>query len=238
MKKSFFRLATGSAMAALVVCLLGAPAQALVQIAPGGTVSPSPDANLAAAAGAGSTLVAGPLTVTGNTTNAGGSYSLQEQVFKGAGVNAPYYFLFQVINTGTTTITNLDVINYSSYLVAVGYLSAGGAPAGFNPGTVGISTVNRGASGSDLDFTFSGSLAAGATSNVFLAQANSTSFNQQGDAILADTSGGLNGGATINSIYQPAGTAVPEPSSMILIGCFAAVTSVGMLRRRARANNA
>ena len=228
MMKSLRKTATGFALATLAVGLFATPARAVVTLNPGQQITGiTVDGNFEPA---GSVLVAGPLVINGTTTNAGGSYTMIQEVYKEAG--GTYDFLYQVKNTGSSTITAFSPTNYLGYTTLVGYETF--TPSGFSVGTVGTSTVSRSFDGAILTYTFDGAgLGAGQTSYVFLAQTNAKSFDQNGTAQLSDNTGTANGGGTINFIYQPAPLiSTPEPGSVALLGGFAAVAGLAALRRR------
>lgn len=225
----FRKMTAGFAAATLAAGMFATPAKAVVSITPGQTITGiAADAN---SEPAGAVLVAGPLVVNGTTTT-GGTYTMTQEVYKETG--GTYDFLYQVKNTGTNTITSFAPTNYAGFLTLVGYETI--VPSGFATGTVGTSTIGRSVDGSTISYIFTGGLAAGATSMVFVAQTNANFFNQLGTAQLADTTaGGANGGATINNIYQPFTApppGVPEPASMTLLGGFVAVAGLVAYRRR------
>jgi hypothetical protein len=221
------RLTTGLALSALVVGLLGSSARAAVVIAPGATVT-TPADTFGTTVGVGDTATYPASTEAGSTTS--GSYIITSAPFTTTPANSGYDFLYQLKNTGSTTITTIDITSFTGYTTLVSYLT-NSAP-GFTTGTVATTTATRDANGSGITFTFAGGgLAPGATSDVLYLHALSASLNNTGTSFIYDGTTG-----TSSSLWQPAGAAVsvPEPSSIALLGCFATVGGIGaFLRRRA-----
>lgn len=224
----FFRSA-GLAALAVAASLMGVSAQADTMLSTGQQIIvTTPDQyGTSIAQGA---ISAAPTITTAFNTSSGGTGTLTEQVFRETG--GTYDFLYQVSNTGASILKSLDVTSFFGYNTSVGYSST--SPAGFAAGTVPTPNIARGFSGADVLFTFdSTGLSNGQTTNVFFVRTNATSFNALGGGIITGTNSGTNGTSVFTNLYQPFGAtaSVPEPGSVALLGCFAAVAGVGAWRR-------
>jgi hypothetical protein len=217
-------------MLAIGACVLAtSPAFAgPVPLASGGTVSPTGGTVSSDIGSSYSVAVTTSYTVS-NSDGVGAT--VYEDVVK---VGTNYDFLYQVVNTGTSPIDGLNVLNYDGYTTAVDYLTDGStlSGGGFANGTLGTFSDNRSSDSSTVTFNFdvpgpSGTeLASGSTSYVLLVVTNATSYDKFG-SLTASAGVAGNGAATTGSVYEPATASVPEPSSLVL-GSLALISGAGL----------
>jgi hypothetical protein len=141
------------------------------------------------------------------------------------------------LNCGTAGKPACDPIaretdtTFTGFLTATGFRTDGSSLAGgvlFVNGTVAPLTADRNAVGDVVGFQFnppdSAKIMPGETSNILVISTNATNFASGNVSVI-------NGGVTTVASFQPAGSPVPEPGSMLLLGT-GVLGLVGMRRTR------
>jgi len=222
-----------SLLASVLMIAVAAPSSpaAFVVLPPGSTVALSPGQTSSDIPNV-SLLAQDTYNLTSPTT--GTKATVVEDVFLNKDTGT-LLFAYQETNTGANALTSLSMTNFSNINTSVDFLTdSGPAGSGFTAGGVAPNLASRNATtGSLISFTYNGGLAAGQTGDILLIQTNVTAYDQAGALISSATVSG-NGSASFNGVFEPSG-AVPEPSSMVLIGIAGAIVGVGSYARRRKA---
>lgn len=188
---------------------------------PGSTVIPglvppgTPDGTLLA-------TLSVPFTSTLGTT----SGTVVSAVFRESGGTLDFYYQLTnkptSLNCGTVGKPACDPISretdttFTGFLTATGFRTDGSSLGGvFVDGTVAPITADRNSVGDVVGFQFnppdSAKIMPGETSNVLVISTNAPNFTSGNASVI-------NGGVTTVPSFQPAGSPVPEPGSMLLLG--------------------
>jgi hypothetical protein len=227
MKRTFRML--GMMLAAVACVFPASPASAaLVPLLSGGTAAPT-GGTVSSDLGASYTVVEATSYTVSNSPGLVAA-TIYEDVVR---VGSTYDFLFQVVNTGTSPIDGLNVLNYDGYTTSVDYLTNGSALTGGNfatDGTLGTIIDNRSSDSSTVTFNFDvpgplgTELAPGATSYVLIVATSATNTDPYGSATASAGVAG-NGSAGVGGVFEPA--SVPEPGSLVL-GSLALISGAGV----------
>ena len=230
--------------AALVVGLglYASPARADVVLTPGSTESLSgqPYDNTAGDVAPGATLIASTAGQLVNLIPGGlAGVTVNEAVYQEA--NGQLDFLYQVVNGSTQALGSVALSNFTDannvpFTISTGFATVLPSPAGpfTTLGTVGepTSETRTPGLGSQDTLTFSPSLAAGASSEIFWERTNATTFDNLGSITV-------NGNTqNVGIIFEPTSVgvaSVPEPSPILLGGLLGLVgLGVFHIRKRVR----
>ena len=228
---------------ALALGLSGAGARADVLLNPGASGVPLSDQaynNGAGPVAPGAVEVASTtIAVDLNPGSGMQGTTITEEVFRETGGTLD--FLYQVNNTaGTEPISSLSLTNFNAnaptpFTTNVGYtttLPTQTTAAFTSPGTVAPITADRTPAGAQVTFNFgAGGIGTGTLSNVFYVRTNASAFDKNGTVQASGTDSNIGAG-----LYEPTGTAVPEPGTFSLMAALGTVFGAGALvRRRNRA---
>jgi len=161
------------------------------------------------------TLLATQLDPFSFTTSGGITHgAIKTEVFREtAGTLDFYYIIFNAPDSATSVMRETD-LNFSGWATSVAFRSDGSNVPGFVNGNIPPSSADRDASGSTVEFNFSG-VPPNERSRVVIVSTNALYFGL--GTTMVDSSGPL-------ATFEPT---VPEPGSFILFGSGLLVLAVG-----------